>query len=291
MFSGFRVSVVVAVVSWSAFAEPIPVTLMWSAPPECPQQEIVWAQLSERMGRVPSTPNRSAFAARGEVLKTETGWRVELQTLSASGAGTRVLTHAQCDQLTRMAVVALSVAIDPGLEPPPEPTTKSFWLGLGAAGSVGALSFPTPGVAATATFDLLPASFEFSLLTSLPQRYERSDGRALQLGLPFGATLSGCLGLHGTRLSGLACATVAASLVTAEATGVQNPVAGLAPLVSLGPRLEGRVLVHDRVRLRLALDASLAASRPAFVFANSEPAFSSSLLGFAALLGVEFRIQ
>lgn len=274
----------------SVAAKPLPVTLIWVAPPECPQYEEVWANLSERLGHPPTTPHETSFAARGEVTKVERGWRISLQTLTSSGAGTREFTNGSCAELTRMAVVALSVAIDPAIEPPPEIAPRSFWLGLGPTGTVGLMPFPSTGLTASAVFDLLPASYQLSVMTSLPQRYERSDGKALRVGLPFGAGVAACVGLHGTRLSLLGCANLVAAIATGEAQGVSNPRAGVAPLFSVGPRLQGRLLLHSHVALRLSVDGLIALSRPSFVFANQEVAFTPSLFAGTGSLMVELRI-
>lgn len=280
----------VAALAASSFSAPLPVTLIWQAPEECPQYAEVWARLSERLGQAPATPTQSSFAARGLVVKVEKGFRIELQTLNQSGAGTRQFTHASCEELTRLAVVSLSMAIDPTLEPPPEVVPRSLWLGIGPAASLGILPLPAAGLSADLVLELLPVSFQFSLETALPQRYAKDDGRALRVGLPFGGGLDACLGVHGTRFSARGCANLHAALLTGEAEGVSRPRAGLGALLSLGPRLQGQLLLHSRVALRLTIDGSVALVRPSFAFASGEVAFSPSLFSFSGALTVEFKI-
>jgi hypothetical protein len=273
----------------TAWAAPIPVALIWQAPEGCPQYAEVWAGLSERLGRVPSTPDGTSFAARGLVVKGEAGWRVELQTLSASGAGTREFTSSTCEQLTQISVLALSVAIDPLLEPPPEVTPPSLWLGLGPETHIGVVPLPSAGLRVGASLELQRASFELFFETALPQRYERDGGRALKVSLPFGGGLSACLGFHGSRLSVEGCANLRGALVEGEGDGVARPRVGLAGYLGAGPGVQLRVLLHDRVALRARADGLVSIVLPSFAFADASVTYTSSLFSFAGSLAIEFR--
>ncbi len=273
-----------------ALADSLPLTLIWQAPEGCPQYDEVWSSLTERLGRTQSRPDQGSFAARGVVTKVENGFRVELQTLNASGAGTRQFNHPNCEELTRLSVVALSVAIDPQLESPPEVVARSLWLGVGPLTTFGVLPFFSAGLSANASVLVSPAAFELSLQTALPQLQRTSEARAVRVALPIGGGVAACLGLHRSRWSLQGCASLQLALLTAEAMGVELPRLGQGAFLCVGPRAQGRLLVHERVALRLSAEAGVALIRPGFVYADGVVAHSPSQFSFAGALAAEFRL-
>lgn len=287
---GWVFGVAAAFLAGNAFAEGLPVTLMWQAPEGCPQYAEVWANLTERLGHTQTRPDQGSFAARGVVTKVENGFHVELQTLSASGAGTRQFDHANCEELTRLSVVALSVAIDPLLESPPEVVARSLWLGLGARTTAGVLPFFSAGLSAHVSLIIAPASFELSLQTALTQYASLpNDGQALNVGLPIGGGVAGCLGLHRARWSVEGCASLQLALLTLAPVGIERGHFGQGAFATLGPRAQGRLLLHERVALRLSAEAGIALTRLAFTYADQTPVFATAPITFAGTLSVEFR--
>ncbi|MDP1823556.1 MAG: hypothetical protein Q8L48_09945 [Archangium sp.] len=284
-----RLACLLGVVASSGFAAPLPVTLIWKAPEACPQYPEVWSRLTERLGRTPSAEGAS-FAARGQVEKAENGWRVELQTLTAAGAGVRVLTNSSCEELTRAAILVLALAIDPTLEPPPEVKPRSLWLALGPQVAIGATPFPAPGLAGKVTLDLTPVSLDLSIGTFLQQRLTRDGGRAVRVSVPIEGGLATCLGLRAERLLVQACVALQAALFVAEAEGVERPRLGQGALLSAGPRVQARVLLTSWVALRLVGDVSVAMLRPRFLFADDSEAWVPGLVSGGGALLVEFKV-
>lgn len=284
-----RLSAVWLLVGGAAFAQSLPVTLLWQAPMNCPQHDEVWARLTERLGHAPTAPQEASFAARGAITKTDEGFKLELQTLNASGAGTRTFTHANCEELTRLAVVALSVAIDPLLEPPPAVTPTNLWLGLGPRLTVAVLPAPSPGLAGSVLLDVRPVSFEFSLETAAGMMAPIPGGRSLLVAFPIGGGLSGCFGYFGARFSAQGCANLRAGLLTGTPSSVTDPIVGLGALLSAGPRVQGRLLVHDRFAIRLSFDGNFTLVAPRFRFADGS-FYAPSPFTFAGTLAVDFKL-
>lgn len=278
------------VVASTAFAGTLPVTLIWQAPEPCPQYAAVWAQLTERLGRAPTTPEGSAFAARGVVDLVDAGWRLELQTLTGSGAGTRVLTHADCGELARRAVVVLALAIDPSLSPPPEVTPPAFWLGAGPQTMMGVLPLPSLGLVVSGRFEPRPFAFGLSVDAALPQTINLSSSRGLRVSTPIAGSVEGCLGVSGARFGLDGCAVVRVALMLGEAVGVEVPRGGAAPLVQAGARGEGRVVLTPLVALKLRLGVAFSVVKPAFVFADGEVGFAPGLVAGEGALLVDFRL-
>lgn len=289
MTGALRTLALFAVLSTNASAAPLPVTLIWLAPEGCPQQAEVWEYLSERLGRLPSTPDGTSFAVRGEVVKNEAGFQVGVQTLTASGSGSRSFTHPNCEEVTRLAVVALSLAIDPALESPAV-ETRSLWLGVGPTAAVSLLPLPAAGVTASAGLDLMPVSVHLTVSTSLSQRYVLDDVRALNMGMPISGSLDACVGYFGSRVAISGCGVFTAAFITSVPDGVAFPRTGAAAVVGLGPRARARVVLHTRVAIQASVDGSFALTRPVFIFASGEPAYAVPPVAVTGLLSVEFRI-
>lgn len=284
-----RLTALFLVVGGVAFAQPLPVTLMWQAPDGCPQYDDVWARLSERLGRTPSTPRERSIAARGAMMQEDGVYKLELQTLTPAGIGQRVFTNASCEELTRLAVVALSVAIDPMMEPPPEVAPRKVWLGVGPRMTYGVLPTITAGLMGSVALDVRPATFELSLETALAQTATIDGTRSLTVGLPIGGGLSACLGYFGSRVTAQGCANVRAALLTGTPMGVAVAIAGLGGYLGAGPRVQARVLLHDLVSLRLSLDGNVTLVAPQFQFANGTSVQAQGF-SFVGTLAVDFKL-
>jgi hypothetical protein len=273
-------------------ATPSPLTLMWDAPPECPNATKVLAHLSEQLGRTPASADGTPFAARGAVQKTDEGWRLELQTLSSSGAGTRAFVDADCEKVTQAGVLALALAIDPELKPLPrvELARRSLWLSAGPQARLGTSPFPAVGLSVQGTIDLERVAFGLSIASFLPQRLARDAGTAVQLTLPIEAGLAACVGFHVDRLAVHGCATAAAALLLGQAEGVERPFLGNGALLTVGPRARARVLITSSLAVGVHLEGAVALLRPSFRFANGSEAFTPSLWSGSATLLMELKL-
>ena len=276
--------------SVAASAAALPVTLIWVAPPECPQYEEAWAQLSSRLGRSPSTPDGASFAARVSIRAEESGWRLLVETLTSAGPGRREFTGLNCQEVAHTAVVALSLAIDPTLEPPPEPAPRALWLGLGAQSVAGLLPVPTVGLSLAATADLGPASVQLSASAALAQRLTLDQGKALRLALPIGGDLDGCVDHRWRVATLLGCLGVRAGVVSGVGEGVALTAQRYAGFLSVGPRVQLQGRLNSWFAIRGGVEGDIALVRPAFQFATGPVVYTSPLFSLSGYLGLEMRV-
>jgi hypothetical protein len=288
---GLAACAIACLLSLSASAAPLPVTLIWVAPPECPQYDEVWAQLSSRLGRSPSTPEGSAFAARVNVRQEEDAtWRLSVETLSSAGAGRRELTGNSCQEVTHTAVVALSLAIDPTMEAPAKAPARALWLGLGAQSSLGLLPMPTAGLSLAATADLGLVSLQVGVSAALAQRLAVDQVKGLRLAQPIAGAVSGCLAQRWSRVALLGCLEVRGGVVSGIGEGVDQPALAFAGFFGVGPGVQLQGQLTSWFSLRAGVEGDLALVRPAFKFATGPVVFSSSLFSLSGYLGVELRV-
>ncbi len=96
---------------WIALVAAGPgVSVDWTAPDECPAQTSFVAQVEARLKQPLTGPFARAFRFRIDVAHVAEGYRLTLR----EGASERVLTHVDCEELTRAAALAVVLAVDPG---------------------------------------------------------------------------------------------------------------------------------------------------------------------------------
>ncbi|MFZ5439178.1 MAG: hypothetical protein ACOZQL_04175 [Myxococcota bacterium] len=272
-----------------ARAASLPVSLFWQAPLPCPQYAEVWTRLTDRLGREPETPPGSSFTARAVAEPVDEGWKLELQTLTESGAGHRVLTGATCEDVTKQAVVILALAIDPLLPPPPEVPRRPVWLSLGASTSFGRLLQPTAGVRLGGRFEVGLFAGEFAVGTSPLEQRKALEGGGLTLSSPLDLSLAGCVGWQRDRVRLGGCLTVEGGVLVATGE-FDPPVTAAVPWLEAGGKLEGRVSLSERWALRLVGGASASLLRPAFVLIDGSIAWQLRPVVASGALLVEFRV-
>jgi hypothetical protein len=132
----------------TAYAESTagPVTLAWSAPPECPREDAVLAEVQAALG--PKAGTERPVTARAVVTRAGRGFRVTLTTLRDGAPGERVLEDEACDALARATALIVVLTVDPS-----------------RAASLGAPT-PTPSPTPTPT----PAPTPTPTLTPTPRR-------------------------------------------------------------------------------------------------------------------------
>jgi len=109
----------------AARAEPLPVALSWDAPPECPSQSEVMAELT-RITRVKSGRIVTPISAQAKIERTNAGhYRLRLRTQREDQTGDTDLEAATCPVLKRGVTLVLALALGDGVDlideraPPP----------------------------------------------------------------------------------------------------------------------------------------------------------------------------
>jgi hypothetical protein len=108
--------------SGAASAQTLPLTLSWSAPPQCPTAEEVRREVVRQAHVVPGrTPPPLDADARVEPVGQR--WRVELRTTRAGIDGYQTLEDESCELLARATALVLALALyDPGEAAPRPPS-------------------------------------------------------------------------------------------------------------------------------------------------------------------------
>jgi hypothetical protein len=98
-------------------AQTLPLTLKWTAPPQCPTADEVSREIARQAHIVPGrAPAPLDAAARVEALGAH--WRVELRTTRAGIEGYQTLEDESCELLARATALVLALALyDPGEGP------------------------------------------------------------------------------------------------------------------------------------------------------------------------------
>ncbi len=113
-----------AALSWasSASAQSTPWTLSWEAPPLCPTEQSVRAQIASLIG---DTDLAEPVHITARITPTSAhAWRASLTTETRGAPGTRTLDAASCPELADAVAVILAWMIDPSMRArtaPPAP--------------------------------------------------------------------------------------------------------------------------------------------------------------------------
>lgn len=97
----------------TANAEPAPLRIEWTAPPECPRREAVAAKVRKLLG--PAAAERSEFRAEGVIESRTDGYRLHLVVQDGQESGERTLTAKRCEDLVGAAAVALALLYSNGV--------------------------------------------------------------------------------------------------------------------------------------------------------------------------------
>lgn len=109
----------------SSAASAQPSALRWSAPPECPREAAVRAEVARLLGGDwPDSPT----VAEAETTRTEMGFRLVLTTETDGVPGERTIEGERCEELAAATALILALMIDPvavtRVEPEPSPLTR-----------------------------------------------------------------------------------------------------------------------------------------------------------------------
>lgn len=117
-----------------------PIVLAWSAPPECPGQAEVRAEIDRLLGGAPRAGGKQVRASATIARTTAPGdadgqFHMHLETKSGDAAGARDLDAAACPELGRAAALIVALAFDPDA--------------VSAAAAIAPAATPGPGLAPT----------------------------------------------------------------------------------------------------------------------------------------------
>jgi hypothetical protein len=140
------------------------VELEWSAPPDCPQRDVVLASVQRRLGASPPAP---ALQARVTLVEEEGQFLLALETQGAR----RELKGPSCAELAEAGALILALLVDPLLlsrPPPPEtpaapvepPRSFSALLGVSGVADYGALPSIAAGWHASLLLDIRAVHLE-----------------------------------------------------------------------------------------------------------------------------------
>lgn len=103
-------ALIVIAMSCVAQAQPRPIELEWSAPPECPDAIAVEREVVRLLGDAP--PGETTHV-RGSIVRDGGGLRLELWTARAGVEGTRTIEGGSCEALVEAGALVIAIAIDP----------------------------------------------------------------------------------------------------------------------------------------------------------------------------------
>lgn len=86
--------------------------LIWDAPPECPSGELVRKEMIKRLGH---KRRGLTLKASATVTRTDSAFRVQLQTYKNRQRGMRELEAPTCEALVQAISVIVALAVDPSL--------------------------------------------------------------------------------------------------------------------------------------------------------------------------------
>lgn len=108
-------------------AEPLGLSLRWSAPADCPDQQTLLARVAELVGERGGAQTHEPLEVLASVTPRDGGFVAELRTTQRGAERTRVLEAASCNELTEASAVVIALALSPPDEtaqpaPLPAPT-------------------------------------------------------------------------------------------------------------------------------------------------------------------------
>ncbi len=180
-----------------ARAQPSPIDLEWSAPPECPAGDVVRAAVLRDLGA--SRGAGAPLVARGRVEKSGEAWVAHLSVAAPNGAGERTLRASSCADLSDAAALIFALAIDPHAAPPPPSVASSAApaapLSATAAEGDAAKGSPASSSAPASSASAPPAAPPPPSTSPKRDPYAPPQGSLARDGLGVAATFVGDVGL------------------------------------------------------------------------------------------------
>jgi len=273
--------------------------LEWEAPPPCPGQAEVVAEVARLVGRRPRVPADRLLVVRARASAAPDGsWQLQMILATRDGIRERTLKSRSCAEVADAAALIMAMAIDPAAalaarpqppEPGPAPEARSWFAVVrgGAAADAGMLPGLGPGVIFGAGAALGGFSIEAQAAYWPPRRAD----------LPGRPGVGGELrawsgGLQASwwrraRVEGGLVAGVDAALYTGTGYGVTDRATAhaLSLGVVAGPAVRWRI--GERFALRLDSGLGLMIIRPRFTLQDLGTVFQPGALVGRALFAAE----
>ncbi len=258
----------------AAQARELPLSVTWSAPPQCPDRADLLARTQSMVLESEPSPQVSELHASVLVSEGADGiWHARVTTRRDGRIGERVLSDVDCGNVSHAVALLLALALnDDNVAKPSTPKVTSapspgmrvgVGIAFGAASGVLPALAPFAGAHVSAAWPAL--SFEARARVYLPEtRALQSAGarvrlHAGQLGL------AACLRLaEAATLSMQGCAGAALTVLSATSSGVEAP--GTAHGAWPAPFLELalRQAFSERSFLRLGAEAACSLAPPKY---------------------------
>jgi hypothetical protein len=300
-------------------------TLSWQAPPDCPSQDSVRAEVARLLGGEIRLPASRDFKASALVVHEQT-WSVSIETELAGRSGRRSIEAASCQDLADATALILALTIDPDVvatratrpeplpqptPPPPPPTApapvptvagptpqEQPWpadvlFGLHAQGSQGTL--PSVDIGLGGSVGVVGRRYRAELRAAYGLRRDQVANAATLPGA-YGqfnfvaGTLAGCLNLGQEALAFGPCADAEIGMVSAQGFGVSQGFSADKFWLAIGAGGYAALSVDRRWRIPLHLDVLAPLVRPEFVF-NNVPSrvFQAPVVGVRVSVGIELH--
>lgn len=92
---------------------PIAIDLEWTAPDNCPATDAVRAAIAALLARRVELDPTASVVARGDITRSESGYRLRLSVDTSEGTEARELDADRCDVLGEAAALIVATGIDP----------------------------------------------------------------------------------------------------------------------------------------------------------------------------------
>jgi hypothetical protein len=307
-----------------AEAPPVDAAIAWSAPPECPDEAALRAEVGRLLAR-PLGHSGETTQVRGEVARDPGAsgrYRLRLSITRAGVLKERQLDGETCAQVTDAAAVVLALAIDAEalpteppspVDPPPAalievaprpagqgrasaapaaPSLRARW-DVAALAGVDSVSLPAPaaGLGLGVGLGLGADRIELRAMAWLPRRAMPGSPFGADVAL-YAAGLRYCRWLFRGMLDLAPCGGLEAGALVASAVG-----GGIAPMSSglgrwLDPQLGllGVFRPTPRFSVSLAADGLASIFRDQFVILGAGDVYRPPAATFRASLGVHVRL-
>jgi hypothetical protein len=305
-----------------ANAEPLPVKLAWEAPPECPSQGHVLAEL-ERIARVKPGRVLTGISAQAKIERTNDGrYRLRLRTEREDRQGTTELDASTCLSLERGVTLVLALALGDGVEmvddkptasvpppsgPPPGPeaprivptatvpdrdeahrrTSLRWSPWIGAAGAWGLLARPSIGN----RIGVALGQARWEAVADVTFWPPVSAARVQGIDASFWAVIGsigacGRIPIEGGSVA--ACAAFEAGAIRGRSLGAFHDSAATAPWYAVRPSVVLTAPMYGFLKVRAEADLSIAPVPPRFAILSLGDVYVVSRYVPALFVGLGF---
>jgi len=278
-------------------AEPLGLSLRWSAPLDCPDQQTLLARVTELVGERGGAETHEPLDVLASVTARDGGFVAELRTTQRGAERTRVLEAASCTELTEASAVVIALALSPPEElappaPPPGPPPPARETVLPDEApppdTVGRRSSTRVGTGAGIVTDfgtLAPVAVGFALglggrygrylehglrVSIFPNRSSTVDGhpeQGVNIGL-VAAALSVCVEPFSWQVALAGCGELELGMLHVEGFGTPARYNHDAPWVAPGLGVRGAYPERGPFRVAMTADALFPTEQTKFTITN-----------------------